>query len=162
VNPEVVIVADPAAIENPAAPVAETLAAADVEIARIEAEADVAIAAIGAEVAVAAIEADAENEDDLEWFRSEFAGLTARLDGLAADLQAHRQSVEPLLTLLTAEAIAAMLSLIPATPSADPIPTAQTMEPESPSSAVADGPRESQEGPAEEPVPPRVPRFRRL
>jgi uncharacterized protein YegL len=155
-DPEVVIVTD-------GEPAAEAQADAAVEIAKIEAEADVAIAAIGAEVAVAAIEADAEQEDEeFQWLQSEFAGLTARLDGLSADLRAHRQSVEPLLTLLTAEAMAALISLIPATPSADPIPTAQTMEPESPSSAVADGPRESQEGPAEEPVPPRVPRFRRL
>ena len=147
---ESVVVQVSAPPEPGPAPVADVAPVADaaVEIARIEADRDITIAAIGAETAAVAIEAAAdENDEDVEWLRSELGGLRLSCETLAAelaDLQVERAR--------TAEALASLDRMLTAAlATAEPIPSPPSKPDPGPAdpaaSERADGPPESPEAP---------------
>jgi hypothetical protein len=86
----------PAVVVAEAAPAeqAETVAEAAVEIAHVEAERDVQLAEISAGAATEIAATEAEHDEDVEWLRSELAGLHTR----CATAEAASSALESRLT----------------------------------------------------------------
>lgn len=141
---ESVVVQVSAPPEPDPAPVADVAPVADaaVEIARIEADRDITIAAIGAETAAVAIEAAAdENDEDVEWLRSELGGLRQSCETLAATQAIQSERLAILETQL-----GTMLAMAAAEPTLSP-PSNPEPGPEPAASEKADGPPENPEAP---------------
>ena len=128
---------------------------AAVEIATIQAERDVAIAEIHAEVASEAIEADAEDSEDVAWLGSRLAQLQENCDANTAAVisqQATLGTLTEAMETMREQVRTLTEALTLATSPPQPLPTPETLESEvDPSEAGTPDVAEEMPVPAEPP-----------